>query len=122
MARLGEIKITVNNRQDSAQEKDYLFFTRVGEFAMYSKILTRSLHADQFRISGGISQTINDTKKAEVILNAPVIVSHNKGMKYLLKIQEALTQPRYMAKIIKIVKWLRLDKINTHFQRQPTNR
>ena len=69
MARPGEIKITVKNRQDSAQEKD-------------------------FRISGGISQTINDTKKAEVILNAPVIVSHNKGMKYLLKIQEALTQPR----------------------------
>ena len=93
MARPSEIKITVKNRQDSAQEKDYLFFTRVGEFAMYSKILTRSLQADQFRISGGISQTINNTKKAEVILNAPVIVSHNEGMKYLLKIQEALTQP-----------------------------
>ena len=27
MARPGEIKITVKNRQDSAQEKDYLFFT-----------------------------------------------------------------------------------------------
>ena len=89
MARPGEIKITVRNRQDSAQEKDYLFFTRVGEFAMYSKILTRSLDADQFRISGGISQTINDTKKAEVILNAPVIVSHNEGMKALHRV----TQP-----------------------------
>ena len=55
MARPGAIKITVKNRQDSAQEKDYLFFTRVGEFAMYSKIFTRSLHANQFRISGGIS-------------------------------------------------------------------
>ena len=89
MARPGEIKIAVKNRQDSAQEKDYLFFTRVGEFAMYSKILTRSLHADQFRISGGISQTIDDTKKAEVILNAPVIVSHNEGMKALHRV----TQP-----------------------------
>ena len=89
MARPGEIKITVKNRQDSAQEKDYLFFTRVGEFAMYSKILTRSLHANQFRISGGISQTIDDTKKAEVILNAPVIVSHNEGMKALHRV----TQP-----------------------------
>ena len=56
---------------------------------MYSKILTRSLHADQFRISGGISQTIDDTKKAEVILNAPVIVSHNEGMKALHRV----TQP-----------------------------
>ena len=89
MARPGEIKIAVKNRQDSAQEKDYLFFTRVGEFAMYSKILTRSLHANQFRISGGISQTIDDTKKAEVILNAPVIVSHNEGMKALHRV----TQP-----------------------------
>ena len=89
MARQGEIKITVKNREDSAQEKDYLFFTRVGEFAMYSKILTRSLQADQFRISGGISQTINNTKKAEVILNAPVIVSHNEGMKALHRV----TQP-----------------------------
>ena len=89
MARPGEIKIAVKNRQDSAQEKDYLFLTRVGEFAMYSKILTRSLHANQFRISGGISQTIDDTKKAEVILNAPVIVSHNEGMKALHRV----TQP-----------------------------
>lgn len=93
MAWPGEIKITVKNRQDSAQEKDYLFFT-IGRICHVQQILTRSLHANQFRISGGISQTINDTKKAEVILNAPVIVSHNEGMKYLLKIQEALTQPR----------------------------
>ena len=60
---------------------------------MYNKILTRSLHANQFRISGGISQTINDTKKAEVILNAPVIVSHNEGMKYLLKSHKSMLPP-----------------------------
>ena len=53
------------------------------------KIVTRSLHANQIRILSSTSQT-TDANRAEIILNAPVIVSHNEGMKYLLKIQEAL--------------------------------
>ena len=46
--------------------------------------------ANQIRILSSTSQTTYDANKAEIILNAPVIVSHNEGMKYLLKIQEAL--------------------------------
>ena len=70
MARPGEIKIAVKNRQDSAQEKDYLFFTRVGEFAMYSKILTRSLHAtnSEFRVvSAKLSTTPRKQKLSSTL-------------------------------------------------------
>ena len=84
-------QITAKNRQDSADERNGLFVTRVGELDMYSKILTRSLHANKIRISSSTSQTTHDAKKAEIILNTPVIVSYNEGMKYLLKIQEAVT-------------------------------
>ena len=65
--------------------------TRVGDLAICSTTVTRSLHANQIRISSSTSQTTHDAKKAEIILNTPVIVSHIEGMNYLLKIQEALT-------------------------------
>ena len=89
MARPGEIKIAVKNRQDSAQEKDYLFFNSSGRICHVQQNFNQKSTRYQFRISGGISQTIDDTKKAEVILNAPVIVSHNEGMKALHRV----TQP-----------------------------
>ena len=75
---------SVKNRQDSAHENDGLFVTRVGELVMYSKIVIRGLHVNQVRILSGTSQTTNIAKKAEVILHAPVIISHNGETNYPL--------------------------------------
>lgn len=75
---------SVKNRQDSAHENDGLFVTRVGELVMYSKIVIRGLHVNQVRILSGTSQTTNIAKKAEVILHAPVIISHNEETNYPL--------------------------------------
>ena len=75
---------SVKNRQDSADENDGIFVTRVGELVMYSKIVTRGLHVNQVRILSGTSQTTNIAKKAEVILHAPVIISRNEETNYPL--------------------------------------
>ena len=72
---------SVKNRQDSAHENDGLFVTRVGELVMYSKIV---INVNQVRILSGTSQTTNIAKKAEVILHAPVIISHNEETNYPL--------------------------------------
>ena len=88
----GTARRNQNNREEPPRQR-----TREGLSIFYSS--GRICHVQQnfnqkstryqFRISGGISQTIDDTKKAEVILNAPVIVSHNEGMKALHRV----TQP-----------------------------
>ena len=90
MAWPGEIKIAAKNHQDSEHERDDPFVTLVDELAMCSKIVTKGLHANPIRISSGTSQTTNDAKKVAIILPAPVIISHNEGMIYLLKTQGAL--------------------------------
>ena len=77
MACPGEIKIAAKNHQDSEHERDDPFVTLVDELAICSKIVTRDLHANLLRISSGTSQTTNDAKKVEIILPAPVIISHN---------------------------------------------
>lgn len=91
MAWLGEIKIAAKNHQDSEHKRDVSFVTLVDELAMCSKIVTRSLNVNPIRLSSGTSQTTNDAKKVEIILPAPVIISHNEGMIYLVRIQGALT-------------------------------
>ena len=76
-----------NNREEPPRQRtqtDGLFVTRVGELVMYSRIVTRGLHVNQVRILSGTNQTTNIAKKAEVILHAPVIISHNEETNYPL--------------------------------------